>query len=96
MSGGTSNYNELYFEDKKGQEQVFLQAEKDLDVNVKNNQKHKIKKDLGYIVGSNENHKVSKEVVIDAGKRIVLKVGGSTVTITGSSIDIKSATVNIN
>ena len=94
--GGASNYNELYFEDKKGQEQVFLQAEKDFDVKVKNNEKHKIENDLGYTVGNNENHKVSKEVVIDAGQKIILKVGGSTVTITASSIDIKSPTVNIN
>ncbi|HED17658.1 MAG TPA: type VI secretion system tip protein VgrG [Gammaproteobacteria bacterium] len=96
QGGGASNYNELYFEDKKGSEQVFIQAEKDLDIKVKNNEKHKIKKDLGYTVGNNENHKVSKEVVIDAGQKITLKVGGSTVTITASSIDIKSPTVNIN
>ncbi len=96
MGGGASNYNELYFEDKKGQEQVFLQAEKNFDVNVKNNEKHTIKKDLGYTVGKNEKHKVGKEAVIEAGKRIVLKVGGSTITITSSSIDIKSPTVNIN
>jgi len=86
--GGASNYNELYFEDKKGSEQVFIQAEKNLDIKVKNNEKHKIKKDLGYTVGNNENHKVSKEVVIDAGQKIH-KSGGSTVTITASSIDIK-------
>jgi len=91
-----SKYNELYFEDKLGQEQVFLQAEKDLDVNVKNNEKHTIKTDLGYTVGNNEKHEVSNEVVIDAGNRIVLKVGGSTVTITASSIDINSPIVNVN
>lgn len=33
--GGASNYNELRFEDKKDEEQVYLQAEKDMDWRVK-------------------------------------------------------------
>ena len=34
--GGAANYNELRFEDKKGSEEVHLQAEKDLSLIVKN------------------------------------------------------------
>jgi len=35
--GGTpDNFNELRFEDKKGQEELFMQAEKNMTVNVKN------------------------------------------------------------
>jgi len=33
--GGSSNYNELRFEDLKGKEQVYLHAEKNMDVRVK-------------------------------------------------------------
>ena len=94
--GGASNYNELYFEDKKGKEQVYLHAEKDFDLKIENNQSHVIDHNLSYKVGDNETHMVGKEVVIDAGSKILLKVGGSTITITSSSIDIKSPTVNIN
>ena len=36
--GGADNYNELRFEDKKDSEQVYIQAEKDLDTYVKNNE----------------------------------------------------------
>ena len=32
--GSAGNFNELRFEDKKGSEQVFMQAEKNLTVNV--------------------------------------------------------------
>ena len=35
LGGTADNFNELRFEDKKGEEQVFLQAEKNLLVNVK-------------------------------------------------------------
>jgi len=44
--GGTaSNFNELRFEDKKGSEEVFIQAEKDMDVLVKNDRSTVIKHD---------------------------------------------------
>jgi len=32
--GGTANYNELRFEDKMGDEQIFINAEKDMDLRV--------------------------------------------------------------
>lgn len=35
-SGTASNFNELRFEDKKGSEELFMQAEKDMNVLVKN------------------------------------------------------------
>ena len=34
--GGASNYNELRFEDLKGSEQIFMNAEKDMDLRVEN------------------------------------------------------------
>ena len=36
--GGADNYNEIRFEDKKASEQVYIQAEKDLETYVKNNE----------------------------------------------------------
>jgi type VI secretion system secreted protein VgrG len=36
--GSASNFNEICFEDKKGEEKVNLQAEKDLDILVKNDE----------------------------------------------------------
>ena len=34
--GGDDNYNEIRFEDKKGSEQIFINAEKDMDLRVEN------------------------------------------------------------
>lgn len=50
VSKGGGGFNELRFEDKKDSEEVFLQAEKDLNTVVKNNETHKVgfeKKDKG-------------------------------------------------
>jgi type VI secretion system secreted protein VgrG len=44
-SPGGGGFNELRFEDKKGEEEVFLQAQFDFNVNVLNNQTTTIKKD---------------------------------------------------
>lgn len=43
--GSSDNYNEIRFEDKKSNEQVYIQAEKDLDTYVKNNETLTIDKD---------------------------------------------------
>ena len=44
--GGADNFNEIRFEDKKGEEELFIQAEKDEKINVKN--------DKSETVGANE------------------------------------------
>lgn len=44
--GGSKNFNELRFEDKKGEEQVFLNAEKDMD--------HRVENDHRVFVGANQ------------------------------------------
>ena len=38
VGGGADNFNELRFEDKQGEEHVYLQAEKDLQIKVKNDE----------------------------------------------------------
>ncbi len=40
--GDGENFNELRFEDKKGEEQIYLHAEKNLDVVVENNETRKV------------------------------------------------------
>jgi type VI secretion system secreted protein VgrG len=49
-SKGGDGFNELRFEDKKGEEQVFMHAEKNLDIRVKNNEYETVCKDLHLIV----------------------------------------------
>jgi len=53
-SKGGQGFNEIRFEDKKGSEQVFMHAEKDEDIRVKNDAKEWIGKDRHLIVKANQ------------------------------------------
>ena len=66
--GGTDNFNEIRFEDKKGSEELFVQAEKDYNVNVKNDRTTKI--------GNNETKTIDK-----GDEKITLNSGNQTTTI---------------
>jgi len=67
-SGGSDNFNEIRFEDKKGSEQVVVHAEKDMQVTIEhdrtesvgNNETIKIGKDRTESVGGNESITVDK------------------------------------
>ncbi|GAB1261895.1 type VI secretion system Vgr family protein [Aurantivibrio plasticivorans] len=110
--GGQSNCNELYFEDDKGKEEVYFQAEKDHNTLIKNdetrevgnnqdsrignNQSIAVASNQTTEVGKNSTHSIGKELLLEAGKKITLKVGGSTIELTSSKIVVKSGTVDID
>jgi type VI secretion system secreted protein VgrG len=52
--GGASNYNELRFEDKMGDEQIFINAEKDMDLRVENDSREFIGANRSLIVTTNQ------------------------------------------
>lgn len=54
--GGQSDYNELRFEDNKGKEELFIQAQKDLTTKVKN--------DSSTTVGNDHSHTVTKNMTV--------------------------------
>jgi type VI secretion system secreted protein VgrG len=49
---GGGGFNEMRFDDSKGQEQLFIHAEKDMDVRVKNNQHTVVEKDFSLKTGA--------------------------------------------
>jgi len=81
---GTANYNELRFEDKKGSEQIYVHAEKDLDTMVENNEtltvdndrtktvnhdeNSTIENDRNKTVNNNQTETIAKNKTIDVGK----------------------------
>lgn len=81
--GGPNNFNELSFEDKLGSEQVFLQAEKDLTILVKNDESrdvvHDRMKKIGHDetveVGNNRTEHVTKDETIHIGQNRTETVG---------------------
>jgi len=52
LKGTTKNFNELRFEDKKGSEQVYLHAEKDLQVVVENDETRDVGHDRTTTIGN--------------------------------------------
>jgi type VI secretion system secreted protein VgrG len=52
--GGPSNYNELRFEDKMGDEQIFMNAEKDMDLRVEKDSREFIGANRHLIVTTNQ------------------------------------------
>mgnify|MGYP000504192527 CR=1 FL=1 len=79
-----ANFNEIRFEDKKGQEELHIQAERDLTALVKHDQTVHINGsrsvtvkngDSLHVVGSNKSAIVEGGYVIKADKNFTLKVG---------------------
>jgi type VI secretion system secreted protein VgrG len=92
---GGGGFNELHFENKKGNEAVYLQAEKDMSVLVKN--------DRNQTIGGNSNTNITKlssqhakEIILTADDKITIVCGGSIIVLDSQGIVIKGARVDIN
>lgn len=59
--GGAANYNELRFEDKMGDEQVFINAEKDMDLRVENDSREFIGANRHLIVTTNQQEEIQAD-----------------------------------
>lgn len=70
---GGGGHNELSFEDRRGWEQVYVRAEKDLQAQVKN--------DLYGAVEGSSTYRVGKNHVVQVGERSLTNVGGNAVTV---------------
>ncbi|MFK5914028.1 MAG: type VI secretion system tip protein TssI/VgrG [Woeseiaceae bacterium] len=101
---GKSNYNELRFEDLKGSEEIFIQAEKDFNTLVKDNHSRTVQKGDDNISISKGNRSLSvkkkistdaTDIIITAKNSIELKVGGSSIKMSSSGIVVKATKVDI-
>jgi type VI secretion system secreted protein VgrG len=75
--GSPSNFNEIRFEDKKGSEELFVQAEKDQNTTVKNNQSLSVGVDRSKSVGSNETVKVGANRTEKVGADEKITIGAN-------------------
>jgi type VI secretion system secreted protein VgrG len=83
-SKGGEGFNEFRFEDKKGEEQIFIHAEKNLDIRVKNNEYETVTKDFHLIVEQdkfvqtkNDHHEtIERDYAQAVGRDHHLKVTG--------------------
>lgn len=95
-SKGGGGFNEIRFEDKKGDEQVFIHAEKNLDVRVKNdrfetvidNRHLHVEKDKFEHVDNNRNETVDADHKEEIGKDRHIKVKGKEAKEVGKSLSL--------
>ena len=60
LNGGAENFNELRFEDKKDNEQIFVQAEKNFDAIIKNDETREVRHDRTTTI-THQDAKIVKE-----------------------------------
>jgi type VI secretion system secreted protein VgrG len=83
--GGSSNFNELRFEDKKDDEQIFMNAEKDMDWRVEHDSREFVGNDRSLIVQNDQKEKVGGEQDIQIAKDQNESVGGdASLNVTGN------------
>jgi type VI secretion system secreted protein VgrG len=88
--GGIDNFNELRFEDKKGEEQLYMQAEKNMDTLVKNDQ--------SLTVGNNRTKSVAVDESTDIGRNRTETVSGDeSIQISGTRTELvaKAETITL-
>jgi type VI secretion system secreted protein VgrG len=86
--GGNDNFNEFRFEDKKGSEQIYLQAEKDIDIRVKNDRKEHVERDRHLIVKRDRLEKAERDTHVKTGRDLLIQSGRDT----GLTVDGKMST----
>jgi type VI secretion system secreted protein VgrG len=105
--GSPNNFNELRFEDKKGSEEVYLQAEKDYEILVKNDEHRivghdrteEVKNDETITIDGNRTETVHKnELITIDGTRTETVSKDETITISGARTEsvAKDETVSIS
>ncbi|MDP2605717.1 MAG: type VI secretion system tip protein TssI/VgrG [Deltaproteobacteria bacterium] len=90
LKGTADNYNEIRFEDKKGQEQIFINAEKDMDTRVENDDRQIVMNDRHVIVENNHNEKIGNNMSIQIGTNLDEKTGTKFAHEAGQEIHLKA------
>jgi type VI secretion system secreted protein VgrG len=96
-NGFADNANEVRFEDKKGAELFFMQAEKDHTTLVKNNQNTNVTNDRSACVGGNDSVSVGadRSVSVTGNLTVSVQGGQSTMSVTGKYNVSASDTIEV-
>lgn len=94
-SPGGGGFNEFTLEDKAGEEQIFLHAQKNMNAVVKNDLSETVQHDMSTVVSNEKTIVVGQgsgsSIAMD-GENIVLQVGESRIVITAEQIFIHGKT----
>ena len=95
--GSASNFNEIRFEDKKGSEELFIQAEKDQNTNIKNDQSVTIGHDQTVDVGNDQSIHVAKDRTLSVDENDSTTVGKDrTIEVSGSHTETVSGDMSLS
>ena len=75
-SKGGEGFNEFRFEDKKGEEQIFIHAEKNMDIRVKNDRFETIGHDRNLVVENDKKEHIKNERHEQVDSHHMEKIGG--------------------
>ncbi len=85
LDGGDDNFNEIRFEDKKGEEHVYVQAEKDLKTHVKNDEVREVLHDRTTTIKNHDTRTVEEgndtHTVKKGDQTIKVSTGKQTITV---------------
>jgi len=87
-TGGGGGYNEMMFEDAVGKELLRMQAEKDLNKLVKNDEQVKIGRDRSKQIGRDDKHDVGRDRARTVGNNETVKIGKNRSKQVGETEDI--------
>lgn len=99
-SPDNAGFNEIRFEDKKGEEQIFIHAERDYHIRVKKERREWVEEDRSLIVKrdkmesveQDKSVKVNRDVKEEIGRDYNQKVGGKAAIEIGTSLSLKVGT----
>lgn len=83
--GGTANFNEFRFEDKKGSEQVYLHAEKNQDIEVENDETHWVGHDRSKTIDHDETTHVKHDRTETVDNNETITIGVNRTETVGSN-----------
>ncbi|HEX4366307.1 MAG TPA: type VI secretion system tip protein TssI/VgrG [Rhodopila sp.] len=83
LQGGTSDFNELTFDDKKGQEMLFTQAQKDMSTKVKHDQTLNVGNDRSVTVDNDET------ITVGENRAATIKQGNDSLTVQQGDLSIQ-------
>lgn len=102
MGGG--GYNEISLDDKSGNEQIRIHAQKDMETTVENDETvtirrdstRKVERDQKIDVMGTETTTVMKACTVESMETITLKVGGNSIELSQSGIKIAGLQIEVN
>jgi type VI secretion system secreted protein VgrG len=89
-SKGGGGFNELRFDDKKGNEQIFIHSQRDLDFIVERQSRELVNEERHFIVTGGRFEEVGQEQHLKTGGDLIENVGGTRFTQAQQSIFVKA------